>query len=259
MTVFIGRIPRTARFKELKEALAERGVKVSGSGGNYSNTLVWKGNKGFAFLNCDERTHSLEDLAKQLDGLKLGDTELNIKTDQRKQRKVSEITEAEKGAVVVPPDSADESKGSDGQSGGGSDSKVKAAKKSERQKKGDGSNQKKKSEDKEAAGNDAAQKEVKDSVPAKNTTTGDKESAPVPESADASKGSNSSSTSGENKKEPIVPKKEDDGSNHKKKGEDKEATDNAAPQKERVDSVPAKKETEAQSGEAAPPVEKENS
>ena len=40
--IFVGRIPRTARVKELKEAIQERGLRT--------NNLVWKGVKGFAFL-----------------------------------------------------------------------------------------------------------------------------------------------------------------------------------------------------------------
>ena len=78
--IFVGRIPRTARVKELKEAIQERGLRT--------NNLVWKGVKGFAFLYFDKSHTKLteEEICLKLKDLKLGETILNIEPDKRKDK-----------------------------------------------------------------------------------------------------------------------------------------------------------------------------
>lgn len=78
--IFVGRIPRTARVKELKDAIQERGLRT--------NNLVWKGVKGFAFLYFDKSHTKLteEEICLQLKDLKLGETVLNIEPDKRKDK-----------------------------------------------------------------------------------------------------------------------------------------------------------------------------
>jgi hypothetical protein len=82
--IFVGRIPRTARVKELKDAIQERGLRT--------NNLVWKGVKGFAFLYFDKSHTTLteEEICIQLKDLKLGETVLNIEPDKRKDRNKNE-------------------------------------------------------------------------------------------------------------------------------------------------------------------------
>ena len=79
--IFVGRIPRTARVKDLKEAIQQRGLRT--------NNLVWKGVKGFAFLYFD-KTHtklSEEEICNQLKDLKLGESILNVEPDRRSKAK----------------------------------------------------------------------------------------------------------------------------------------------------------------------------
>merc|ERR1711981_120144 len=78
--IFVGRIPRTARVKELKDAIQERGLRT--------NNLVWKGVKGFAFLYFDKSHTNMseEEICLQLKDLKLGETVLNIEPDKRKDK-----------------------------------------------------------------------------------------------------------------------------------------------------------------------------
>ena len=74
--IFIGRIPRTARVKDLKDVLGERDVKVV--------NLVWKGMKGFAFVYLElEAGCSEESLCGKLQGLKIGEAVLNIELDRK--------------------------------------------------------------------------------------------------------------------------------------------------------------------------------
>ena len=83
--IFVGRIPRTARVKELKDAIQERGLRT--------NNLVWKGVKGFAFLYFD-RSHTKlneEEICLQLKDLKLGETVLNIEPDKRKDKNKADV------------------------------------------------------------------------------------------------------------------------------------------------------------------------
>ena len=97
--IFVGRIPRTARVKELKEAIQERGLRT--------NNLVWKGVKGFAFLYFDKSHTKLteEEICLKLKDLKLGETILNIEPDKRKDKGKAEENEnqdnvGENGAIV---------------------------------------------------------------------------------------------------------------------------------------------------------------
>ena len=87
--IFVGRIPRTARVKELKEAIQERGLRT--------NNLVWKGVKGFAFLYFDKSHTKLteEEICLKLKDLKLGETILNIEPDKRKDKGKGEENETQ--------------------------------------------------------------------------------------------------------------------------------------------------------------------
>merc|ERR1711981_1186950 len=78
--IFVGRIPRTARVKELKDAIQERGLRT--------NNLVWKGVKGFALLYFDKAHTNLseDEICIQLKDLKLGESVLNIEPDRRKDK-----------------------------------------------------------------------------------------------------------------------------------------------------------------------------
>ena len=49
--IFVGRIPKTTRVRELKDAILSRSLRA--------NNLVWKGFKGFAFLYFDKENTNL--------------------------------------------------------------------------------------------------------------------------------------------------------------------------------------------------------
>ena len=89
--IFVGRIPRTARVKELKDAIQERGLRT--------NNLVWKGVKGFAFLYFDKSHTNMseEEICLQLKDLKLGETVLNIEPDKRKDKLKADIDDKVQG------------------------------------------------------------------------------------------------------------------------------------------------------------------
>ena len=89
--IFVGRIPRTARVKELKDAIQERGLRT--------NNLVWKGVKGFAFLYFDKSHTNMseEEICLQLKDLKLGETVLNIEPDKRKDKLKADIDDKGQG------------------------------------------------------------------------------------------------------------------------------------------------------------------
>ena len=76
--LFVGRIPKSARVKDLKDALADRPVHVV--------SLTWKGMKGFAFIDVEiaEGESEASVLAK-LDGLKICESSLNVELDRRHQ------------------------------------------------------------------------------------------------------------------------------------------------------------------------------
>ncbi|TRY79885.1 hypothetical protein TCAL_13360 [Tigriopus californicus] len=78
-TVFLGRIPRNYPPKDLQEVLAARGFEHNSPGIN----LVIKPVKGVAFLNMDPSVHQHDDVIKQLDGVCLGSTELNVQGDSK--------------------------------------------------------------------------------------------------------------------------------------------------------------------------------
>lgn len=73
--VFVGRIPRQARTKDLRDAVLERGLKPS--------NISWKGVKGFAFMYFDGSKLSESELLAKLKDLKIGDTVLNVEQDRR--------------------------------------------------------------------------------------------------------------------------------------------------------------------------------
>jgi len=88
--IFIGRIPRTARVKDLKDVLGERDVKVV--------NLVWKGMKGFAFVYLELEPGCSEDsLCCKLQGLKIGEALLNVELDRKHHGQ-------KQGAKSVSPD-----------------------------------------------------------------------------------------------------------------------------------------------------------
>jgi len=79
--VFVGRIPRQARTKDLRDAVLERGLKPA--------TISWKGVKGFAFIYFDIKTNGLangDDLMEKLKDLKIGETLLNVEQDKRSNK-----------------------------------------------------------------------------------------------------------------------------------------------------------------------------
>ncbi len=77
--IFIGRIPRGTRVKELKEAVVEK------SGARPYN-IVWKGAKGFALLYFNKKECSTSDeLCSKLGELKIGDAVLNVEPDKSSQ------------------------------------------------------------------------------------------------------------------------------------------------------------------------------
>ncbi len=77
-TIFLGRIPRSCRAKELKDAMSERGVDTTGG-----LNMVWKGGKGFAFLNLDERAYAVghDEVLRRLAGIRLRGQALNVRGD----------------------------------------------------------------------------------------------------------------------------------------------------------------------------------
>ncbi len=108
-SVFIGRIPRNSRFKDLKEALAEKGFVLNPKAGC---SLVWKGHyKGFAFLNLGVKQYpDLDEVAQKLSGLTLHDVELNVQTDQKKGRRKSNNASDEADDDIKAVDGSTEGK-----------------------------------------------------------------------------------------------------------------------------------------------------
>ena len=75
---FIGRIPKFARVKDLKDVIAERGVKVV--------SLAWKGMKGFAFVDVELENEETEaSISAKLHGLQIGEAILNVELDRKQQ------------------------------------------------------------------------------------------------------------------------------------------------------------------------------
>ncbi len=76
LTIFLGRIPRSCRARELKDELQSRGV----SPGSRGLSLVWKGGKGVAFLNVDETASKLshDEIVSRMRGIQLREQPLNV-------------------------------------------------------------------------------------------------------------------------------------------------------------------------------------
>lgn len=74
--VFVGKIPRGTRVKELKDVIVERGVRPV--------NIQWKGGKGYAMVYCEKKEDTTsESLVEKLKDLKIGDNPLNIEPDKR--------------------------------------------------------------------------------------------------------------------------------------------------------------------------------
>ena len=75
--VFIGKIPRGTRVKELKETIIDRGVRPV--------NVLWKGAKGYAMIYFEKKNDEVtsQDLCTQLKDLKIGDNFLNVEPDKR--------------------------------------------------------------------------------------------------------------------------------------------------------------------------------
>merc|ERR1712150_312391 len=75
--VFIGKIPRGTRVKELKETIIDRGVRPV--------NVLWKGAKGYAMIYFEKKNDEVtsQDLCAQLKDLKIGDNFLNVEPDKR--------------------------------------------------------------------------------------------------------------------------------------------------------------------------------
>lgn len=77
--IFVGRIPRGTRVKELKEVIVARGIRPQ--------NIVWKGVKGFALIYFDKKEcPTSEDICEKLADLKIGESVLNIEPDKKQQQ-----------------------------------------------------------------------------------------------------------------------------------------------------------------------------
>ena len=92
--VFIGKIPRGTRVKELKELITERGIRPV--------NVLWKGAKGYAMIYFEKKDDvTSEDLCAKLKDLKVGDNVLNVEPDKRANSKnKSDEKTAKKNGVV---------------------------------------------------------------------------------------------------------------------------------------------------------------
>ena len=71
--LYVGKIPRNARVRDLKVVMLERGIKPK--------ELVWKGFKGYAFLYFD-MSQDIEKVHEALSDLKVGDTILDVQREK---------------------------------------------------------------------------------------------------------------------------------------------------------------------------------
>ena len=102
--VFIGKIPRGTRVKELKELITERGIRPV--------NVLWKGAKGYAMIYFEKKDDvTSEDLCAKLKDLKVGDNLLNVEPDKRANNKnnTDEKTAAKKNGVVGKNENNDDS------------------------------------------------------------------------------------------------------------------------------------------------------
>ena len=71
MSVFVGKIPRGTRVKELKEVIIAKGVKPI--------NILWKGGKGYALIYCEKKeVPTSDELFEKLKNLTIGDNVLNV-------------------------------------------------------------------------------------------------------------------------------------------------------------------------------------
>merc|ERR1712021_157140 len=76
VSVFVGKIPRGTRVKELKEVIIAKGVKPV--------NILWKGGKGYALVYCEKKdVPSSEELFEKLKNLTIGENALNVEPDKR--------------------------------------------------------------------------------------------------------------------------------------------------------------------------------
>ena len=76
VSVFVGKIPRGTRVKELKEVIIAKGVKPV--------NILWKGGKGYALIYCEKKdVPSSEELFEKLKNLSIGESVLNVEPDKR--------------------------------------------------------------------------------------------------------------------------------------------------------------------------------
>ena len=78
--VFIGKIPRGTRVKELKDVIIAKGIKPI--------NILWKGGKGYALIYCEKKEITTsEQVCDKLKDLKIGDNVLNVEPDKREMAK----------------------------------------------------------------------------------------------------------------------------------------------------------------------------
>jgi len=76
VSVFVGKIPRGTRVKELKEVIIAKGVKPI--------NILWKGGKGYALIYCEKKeVPTSDELFEKLKNLTIGDNVLNVEPDKR--------------------------------------------------------------------------------------------------------------------------------------------------------------------------------
>ena len=91
--VFIGKIPRGTRVKELKETVTNRGIKPV--------NVLWKGAKGYAMIYFEKKDDiTTHDLCSKLKDLKIGENLLNVEPDKRANSKNKSDEKTAKNGVV---------------------------------------------------------------------------------------------------------------------------------------------------------------
>lgn len=82
VSVFVGKIPRGTRVKELKEVIVAKGVKPL--------NILWKGGKGYALVYAEKKEIATPDeLYAKLKDLKIGDNALNVEPDKHVKPKAA--------------------------------------------------------------------------------------------------------------------------------------------------------------------------
>ena len=92
VSVFVGKIPRGTRVKELKEVIVAKGIKPV--------NILWKGGKGYALVYCEKKdVPSSEELFEKLKNLTIGESPLNVEPDKR-GKQLKDIN-AEEGVEAI--------------------------------------------------------------------------------------------------------------------------------------------------------------